>query len=525
MKTNNNKTVNNLKKIPAFTVKVIKAGADFIYGKIKEFIVKKRNGRTWKEIFKSLPKNIIRSVKSVSAAGKIVLALCAVLIIGIICVHGYNASHFPANTFINGIEVSGMSLKEARAAITDSCDNYQLTLVEKDGTAETIDAKEINFTVKIDKKFNDILKLRSGYSRLSAAFSHKSPDAGDTITYEYDKNLLNKRISELRCVNVTSPKEPVDAKLYYNNVEFLIEPSSTGDRVNIELLTSRIESAIGTREMFLNLETEGIYEMPRITSDDPSLIAKKSVFDTLTGIDIKLKIGESTEEITPETVASWYNENLQFDESNIDAYAAYLADKYNNVDSSKLFVTHYGETIELGNSYYGWQLDTEYAADMLKSLINEKKSVSLDLTDRSEESDKWWIKTAAAYGEYEYYGDTYAEVSINEQYMWMYMDGQIVFESEVVTGLPDTEHDTPVGIYSIIYKEQNATLTGDDYVTQVAYWMVFTYDIGFHDADWQDAFGEGIYEYNGSHGCVNLPVEAAAELFDLVYPGMPVFVY
>ena len=522
---NKNSVLKNIKKIPAFTAQVVKVGSKYIFRKTKESLANKQGGRTLKEMFVSLPGDAVRIFRSKSVAGKLVLCSCALLVVGLFCLHGYFVSHFPVNTYINGIEVSKMSLKEARNAITASADNYQLALIEKDGQTEMIKASDINMTINIDKSFDDILKLKSGYSRLFSLFSHKVPDHGESITYSYDKNLLNKRISELKCINVTSPKQPLDAKLVYHDGEFLIEPSSSGDEVNLALLKSKVENAIETQQMFLDLETEGVYVQPKITSDDPQLVSKKNTFDTLIGIDIKLKIGEFTEEISPETLASWYSDDLRFDDSRIDSFVADLADKYDNLDSPKLFVTHYNETIELGNSYYGWQLNQEYAKETLRALIKEKKTVSLDLTDTSEESDKWWNSVGVAYGDLDYYGNTYAEVSIDEQYMWMYMDGQIVFESEVVTGLPDTEHDTPVGIYKIIYKEENATLRGDDYETVVAYWMVFTYDIGFHDADWQDAFGEGIYEYSGSHGCVNLPTEAAAELYDLVYNGMPVFVY
>ena len=533
---NNDKFLKNMKKIPAFTAEVVKVGSGYIFRKakesfkgicrkMKESAAKKSSGRTMKEKIKDLHERFMGFLRSKSIAGKVILAVCAVLVVGLICLHGYFVNHFPSNTYINGVEVSNMSLKEAREAITAACDDYRLTLIEKDGATESISAADINMTIIIDKSFDDILKIKSGYFRPAAFFNKKAPDAGDTITYNYDKNMLNKRIAELKCINIDSPKPPVNAKLSYHDGEFRIEPASLGDEVDVELLTSKVEGAIDTQEKVLNLEIEGIYAMPEIGTDDPSLVSKKAVFDTHAGVDIKLQIGDSTEEITPDTIASWYNENLQFDDSRVDSFVAALAEKYNTLDSPKLFVTHYGETIEIGNSYYGWQLDNEYAAEKLRSYINENKSISLNLTDRSEENDKWWNSVGVAYGNLNDYGDTYAEVSIDEQYMWMYMDGQVVFESAVVTGLPDTEHDTPVGIYKIIYKEQNATLRGADYETVVAYWMVFTYDIGFHDADWQDAFGDDIYEYSGSHGCVNLPVEAAAELYDLVYNGMPVFVY
>lgn len=63
---------------------------------------------------------------------------------------------------------------------------------------------------------------------------------------------------------------------------------------------------------------------------------------------------------------------------------------------------------------------------------------------------------------------------------------------------------------------------------KVGYWMRFNdqYAQGLHDATWRDnaTFGGETYMNNGSHGCVNLPVEFTAELYDFVEVGTPVIV-
>jgi lipoprotein-anchoring transpeptidase ErfK/SrfK len=57
--------------------------------------------------------------------------------------------------------------------------------------------------------------------------------------------------------------------------------------------------------------------------------------------------------------------------------------------------------------------------------------------------------------------------------------------------------------------------------------MRFTPDaaIGLHDANWRSSFGGDIYLTNGSHGCVNLPHDAACQLFDMVGIGTTVVVH
>ena len=59
------------------------------------------------------------------------------------------------------------------------------------------------------------------------------------------------------------------------------------------------------------------------------------------------------------------------------------------------------------------------------------------------------------------------------------------------------------------------------YETEVQYWMPFVGNyIGFHDADWQPAFGGTLYaDGAGSHGCVNLPPSKAAELYGMLSSG------
>ncbi len=56
--------------------------------------------------------------------------------------------------------------------------------------------------------------------------------------------------------------------------------------------------------------------------------------------------------------------------------------------------------------------------------------------------------------------------------------------------------------------------------------MPITVDgVGLHDASWRSAFGGSIYQYNGSHGCINLPPQNAEKVFNLVDGSMPVIVY
>jgi lipoprotein-anchoring transpeptidase ErfK/SrfK len=48
----------------------------------------------------------------------------------------------------------------------------------------------------------------------------------------------------------------------------------------------------------------------------------------------------------------------------------------------------------------------------------------------------------------------------------------------------------------------------------VQYWMPFNGDYGLHDASWQTIpFGSAQYHSAGSHGCVHVPTDVMAWLY------------
>ena len=83
----------------------------------------------------------------------------------------------------------------------------------------------------------------------------------------------------------------------------------------------------------------------------------------------------------------------------------------------------------------------------------------------------------------------------------------------------------PAGVFGLTYKTMNAVLRGADYETPVVYWMPYHGNFGMHDATWRTEFGGDIYLTDGSHGCVNLPLESAAAIYSQIGEGFPVICY
>jgi len=113
--------------------------------------------------------------------------------------------------------------------------------------------------------------------------------------------------------------------------------------------------------------------------------------------------------------------------------------------------------------------------------------------------------------------------------MYYYQDGADIFESDFVSGnMSYADRQTHAGIFTLYYKKSPDVLKGGQkgtanyYEQPVQYWMPFDGGIGFHDANWRDDFGGDIYLTSGSHGCINLPPENAAVLYDLIQYDVPI---
>jgi lipoprotein-anchoring transpeptidase ErfK/SrfK len=122
-------------------------------------------------------------------------------------------------------------------------------------------------------------------------------------------------------------------------------------------------------------------------------------------------------------------------------------------------------------------------------------------------------------------------VDIAGQYLYGYDQGELVVSSPVVTG--KTGFETVRGEYKIYTKTTNQKLispfTTDKndplyYEVMVNYWMPFYSGYGLHDATWRGSFGGDQYIYNGSHGCVNMPLWLTEFIWSWAEIGTPVYV-
>lgn len=450
-------------------------------------------------------------------AGKIAVAIIAALAAVYVIFAVYFMNHFGFRTSVNGHDVSLLSAAAAISTLTEAAEDYTLTISGRNNLTDTISAADISMTSS-----DEIAQIGSLISRSRALIWPVSLFRTTEYTTEsfvsYDGNALQEKISTLVFFDSSNVTQPQDAQVVYENGDFTIQEESQGASPDEEKTYEAIASAIEGLNEQLDLDESGCYKTPSVTKDDPSLAEQVELFSSMANMNITITFGDNSEVIDGGQVSEWLrvvDGKADFDTEAIKTYVDSLAEKYNTYGKKRSFTTNSGETIEITAGSYGWLLDEDGTVTAITDALSTGKDATIEPV---------WTQEAAQFGEDDI-GDSYAEVDLDSQHVWIYKDGEVVVSTDCVSGKAINGCATPEGIYSIMYKVKDTNLRGPGYVSHVNYWMPFNGGVGFHDATWRSTFGGKIYVGRGSHGCVNLPLEYADDVYDNVEQGTPVIVY
>lgn len=440
--------------------------------------------------------------------------LLAIYLIGII----YFSFHFLPGSIVNGKEVGGMRISKAEDLISQDLDSHVLTLVELE-EEESIDPAEINLKIRVGKQISKACKSQGKASWPFRLFGKKKKTVDLDISY--DKEKLEEVINHLHCFTSENIVAPANAYIKAGDSKFQIEPEVFGNTVDREALHKAIEHGFATGKTKIDLKKKNLYVSPTVYQDDKRLKAALKTANKYAKSVVNYNFTYTTEVCDYSVFKNWIVVTDDFEviyrDDDLDEYMTTLGSKYNTVGASRNFTNYNGETITITEGDYGWKINSEQEMPQLNKDLKTGKQIN---------RKPIYLKTAQAQnGPADDIGNSYVEVSIPEQMVYLFVDGKKIISSPVVTGDTEKKRDTHTGIYGITYKQRNAILTGEGYSSPVSYWMPFNGNEGLHDAPWRENFGGYIYQGAGSHGCVNCPPGVAAKIYQYVKTGFPVIVY
>lgn len=457
-----------------------------------------------------------------SRGGKIAAGTTGILLLILLITYlgfsFYYHEHFFYGSYINNIDCSGKTVEEAEQLLADEIKGYQLTIIGRGALYDSITARDIDFHYISNGKAALLKNEQNPFAWPLSFFNQTLHNMN--VSSGYNVRLLKEAVANLRFFQKKNIHKPKNAYIKRTKKgAFQIVNEVKGSKIDQKKTLEAIEAAIENHQTELDLDRLGCYKNPKICSTSPKLLKKLDKLNRYASMTVSYDFGDRSEILKGSTISKWIRLNsklkISVDTQKIQDFVDSLGRKYSTYGAVRSFTCHNGKTRKVWGGDYGWVINRSEEAKALEKIIKKGKSVV---------REPIYSQTAASRNKNDI-GDTYVEVSIQNQKLWLFVKGKQIMSSPIVTGSSRRGFDTPSGIYDITYKDRNAVLRGQGYASPVSYWMPFNQGIGFHDATWRHQFGGSIYRTNGSHGCVNMPFDKAKLLYESIEKGTPVVVY
>ena len=447
----------------------------------------------------------------------IVVFICVIFIFLLVFLLAFFAKDvFSYNTYINGVECSFYSIDGAKNKLERVMNNSQITLLFADNKEYT--CLGAHFEIKINNldSLEEVMKKQSENTGKETNY-----DLQDLFTVNEDK--VKKYLQSLSIFRENNIRKTQNATLELDkNNRLYIKPEVYGNEINLDEACDFMIKSLKAGKTVIDFK-EITNMNPKILSTDKKLIEQKENINEILSTTIKYNLYDgSTLTLDSNTMKDWIYQSddgyygIDIDK-NVTKFVDLLAKKSKySLTSTKFRATGIGViNISFGKKKYA-TINKEKEIDRIKEQLSSKKDAKFD----------------PIYNQLPDYLNinTYVELDLNRQHIWMYVNGKCIVESPFVSGNVAGGYATPVGIYYLTYKTTNTFLEGyngdgSKYSSFVNYWMPFNGGIGLHDATWRSKFGGNIYLTNGSHGCINLPYSVAQKIYNNINTSIPIILY
>ncbi|MGS2750349.1 hypothetical protein CN675_17900 [Bacillus toyonensis] len=480
------------------------------------------NNNTVNESVEEVHKKRVRSRKRFPnwkfiAAG---VGIIALLVGG---VSYYQVTHFNSNVTINDTKVGGMSADQAIQKLKTSGLANKVYVDQQ----QILDEKETK-TELTEKDLPQVKKLLKSQWTFFPSSKEKNYSVLPKKADQYRSETMKKLVEEKLVSMNKELKAPQDAMAKLEQGKIVISKSVDGKQYDVTSLLKDYDKQKYKSEIHL----KSTYIQP-IKEDDPIIKKEEQALQNLLGQSVEYKVQNEVYPLKAKDLiqnASMSKDmKVTIDASDIKKKITEINNAKSTLNKNFSFKTHSGSVISVKGQGYGWALDVEKETKQVQQAFekSEKSLSASNIHGNGWEKEGIGYETTANNG----IGDTYAEVSIADQQIWIYKDGKLAVTTNVVTGKHSTSEDTSPGVWYVLYKRTPYTLKGSavgkaDYAVKVDYWVPFTNSgQGFHDAGWRTNWANNAYLTGGSGGCVNLLPNVAKTVYDNLNTYDPVIVY
>lgn len=475
----------------------------------------------------------------------------------------YYMDGFPCFTWINGVYCTGKNVEEVNREL---CKKYQydgITVIDKNGTKLFVSSDEVNYQIDFTDSLNEFLDKKNPFA-WGYYFFH-NPVANFAPKVSLDTALLSGKIADWE---IFVPESGLDVTLLRSEDGYILKNDLEAVPQMEEIIEAVYLSMLGREEEVDLYDIEGCYRSHTLNEEQQRIYDLYKKIDDLQDCGLIYNVEGDEFEVTKAVVSDWivteenfeaassekkskkepgrglfiiggvqssFPEEVTFDngialdengnvilsESKMYAYlksismdhgTAYYMDRYRNGEGSKIYIKDNSKGDGLLFEIQG-EFDSLIDA-YLQDNYHEERTVTLAASDSVIEYDAG-----------ELLGKTYIEINMGQQHLYYYVNGELSMDMPIVTGNVNRSRGTPTGIYNVYNKRYHTNLVGVDYVSYVNYWLGVHKGVGIHDATWRSKFGDEIYKRDGSHGCINCPLDSVEKLWEVAEVGTPVVLY
>ena len=443
----------------------------------------------------------------------------------------YYRNNFPVNTWINGVYCTGKTVEQVNEELVNAQEASTLYVVDADGVSWEIAmlAADVrpDFTVDLKKYLKQNATFywlenlqRSVHSELSAE------------RYTMDEGKLRECFEELPFV--AAERERAQGVFVRDSADGYYLQDDNSMRLDREKAFTYMKDCLSEGRTTIDFAEGDCYgNVPDSESDQVQrkIWEQISEFTDRCG-SLAYDMGTETLVISSEDAAGFLEKQpgddipyldeegkLAVNEEAVREWVERLASSYDTWGTEREFESTRGDTVTVKYVTYGTQLDVGAETEYLLGALQGTADAAGTMPHVPAYTHQGYVRGQ------DDIGGTYIEIDMTEQKMYYYEDGEMLLETDVVTGNTGRRMGTPQGINFVYAKQRNRTLRGANYASFVKYWMPVKGNVGIHDASWRAKFGGQIYKTNGSHGCINTPTDKMSELYEMVEVGTPVIMF
>lgn len=440
----------------------------------------------------------------------------------------YYREGFSLNTWINGVYCTGKTVEEVNAELLSGTEAPIVIITGKNGESFPLDLAKAEYKEDFRQPLNEFMEKQNPLLWVDNILF--SQDYELTPNISYNEEALRSLFGEIEFVKAEQQMR-TDYELVYNSENGFVLYDGLNDRLDVDKAFQALQESISTGVTTLDLNEAACYYSIPLTTEQEAVRKLAKQVEAFQNCNIVYDMGDERIPLDAAIMSTFLkkdrdkivrdeNGELLLDEDAVSAFVADLAKDYDTYRKEREFQSTRGDIITIKGGIYGTLIDQDAEVKyLMENLMLEEAH-----TDILQYHIPAYEKEGVVRGKNDI-GDTYIEVDMTEQKMYYYKNGELMVETDVVTGNTSRRWGTPEGVNYVYAKQKNRILRGEGYASPVKFWMPVNGNIGIHDASWRSEFGGDIYETNGSHGCINTPTEKMTELYEMVEIGTPVILF